>query len=362
MADETPLVVVGHKNPDTDSVCSAIAYARFKESTGVAATPFRAGNLNTQTRFVLDRFDCPSPELLTDLYPKLTDIMIPEEQLLLLTPDDPLSAAARIILDNDFSFLPIVDRNNVCVGKVTALRVARLVDELPLHAAGASVTEAVGAAMAAPIRHYLESAEPTFDPLDLVRDVEQQINRYNAGGFVVQDDDGRIAGVITRVNFLTKARFTVALVDHNEFSQAVDGIDEADVVEVIDHHHTDHLHQPGARVDLHHHCRHVPARRHRPGRANCGAPALRNSLRHGHSQIANHDLRRCRARRVVGAAVGLRDRCLRRGNVPGRKRGGGPLGSTDCGTGSEALSGGGLPLCGQPDRDGRLQGLRRATG
>lgn len=236
MADETPLVVVGHKNPDTDSVCSAIAYARFKESTGVAATPFRAGNLNTQTRFVLDRFECPSPELLTDLYPKLTDIMIPEEQLFLLTPEDPLSAAVRTILDKAFSFLPIVDRDNVCVGKVTALRVARLVDELPSHAPGASVEEAVDAAMAAPIRNYLESAEPTFHPQDLIRDVEQQINRYNAGGFVVQEDDGRIAGVITRVNFLTKARFTVVLVDHNELSQAVDGIDEADVVEVIDHH------------------------------------------------------------------------------------------------------------------------------
>jgi manganese-dependent inorganic pyrophosphatase len=129
-----------------------------------------------------------------------------------------------------------VNEDEVCAGKVTALRLARLVDELPSQQAGASVEEAVGAAMDAPIENYLESAEPTFNPQDLIRDVEQQINRYNAGGFVVQDGDGRIAGVITRINFLTKARFTVALVDHNEFSQAVDGIDEADVVEVIDHH------------------------------------------------------------------------------------------------------------------------------
>ncbi len=236
MAAEAPLIVVGHKNPDTDSVCSAVAYARYKSARGVSAAPFRAGNLNAQTRFVFDHFDAPPPDLLTDLYPKLADIMIPHESLYLLRPGDPLSKAARIILDNGFAFLPVVDDDGFCLGKVTVLGIAGLLDHLPDRAQGLPVETAIAEAMNAPVSDYLESPEPTFAVADLVRDVEHRINQYNVGGFIVKDDAGRIAGIIARVNFLNKARFRVALVDHNELSQAVDGIDEAEVVEVIDHH------------------------------------------------------------------------------------------------------------------------------
>ncbi len=236
VADDAPLVVVGHTNPDTDSVCSAVAYARYKSARGVTAAPYRAGNLNAQTRFVFDHFGCSPPDLLTDLYPKLQDIMIPHESLYLLHPQEPLSRAARVILDKGFAFLPVVDDDGFCLGKVTVLRIAGLLDQLPLRAKGVPVETAIAEAMGAPVSGYLESPEPTFVTADLVRDVEHRINQYNVGGFIVNDDAGRIAGIIARVNFLNKARFRVALVDHNEFSQAVDGIEEAEVVEVIDHH------------------------------------------------------------------------------------------------------------------------------
>ncbi len=82
MGEGSPLFVIGHKNPDTDSICSAIAYARFKsEVMGEKALPYRAGNINPQTRFVLTRFEVESPPLLTDLYPRLSNIMIPREML-----------------------------------------------------------------------------------------------------------------------------------------------------------------------------------------------------------------------------------------------------------------------------------------
>ena len=234
--EEIPLIVVGHRNPDTDSVCSAIAYARFKERQGVPARPYRAGNVNAQTQYVLDRFDASPPPLLTDLFPKLRDIMIPRSALYLLKPTDPLSRALRIILDNRFAFLPVEDEEGRCLGEVTALHFAGILDQLSAMAAGSSVEEASATLLAAPVSEHLEPAEPIFHTADLVRDVERQINQYNIGGFVVNDDEGKIAGVITRVNFLRKTRFQVVLVDHNEFSQAVDGIEEADVVEVIDHH------------------------------------------------------------------------------------------------------------------------------
>ena len=61
---EKPLLVIGHKNPDTDSICAAIAYARFKsEVMGEPAQPRRAGNVNPQTQFVLTRFEATAPRL-----------------------------------------------------------------------------------------------------------------------------------------------------------------------------------------------------------------------------------------------------------------------------------------------------------
>ncbi|MFP4303081.1 MAG: DHHA2 domain-containing protein [Spirochaetaceae bacterium] len=234
--NDRSLIVVGHRNPDTDSVCSAIAYARFKEKLGIEARPYRAGNVNAQTQYVLDRFHVAPPPLLTDLFPKLSDIMIPRSALYLLEPEDSLSEALRIILDNRFAFLPVQDREGRCLGEVTALHLAGLLDELPGRSGGESVETAIEQLLQESVAEHLDPAEPTFRTGDLVRDVEQQINQYNIGGFVVNDDEGRIAGVITRMSFLEKARFRVALVDHNEFSQAVDGIEEAEVVEVIDHH------------------------------------------------------------------------------------------------------------------------------
>ncbi len=241
MDGDAPLVVVGHKNPDTDSICSAIAYARLKERQGIAAVPYRAGNINTQTRYVLDRFGCPVPELLTSLRPTLADIMIPKDQLFVLAPDDPLSRAMRIILDNSFSFLPVADDSGRSLGKITVLRLTRLLDELSRRGAKDGeplppVTSAIAEALARPISEYVEAPEALFYAGDFVRDVERQINQYNVGGFVVTDEAKRIAGVITRVNFLSRARHRVALVDHNEVSQAVDGVEDAEVIEIVDHH------------------------------------------------------------------------------------------------------------------------------
>lgn len=236
VGDESALMVIGHKNPDTDSVCSAIAYARLKSRQGVAAEPFRAGNLNAQTRFVLDRLECPSPPLVTDLFPRLSRIMIPRPELILLHPTDPLSKALDIIVERSFAFLPVVDDHEVCIGKVTSLRLTRLLQELPEEWADVATAVALQKTLDRPVAEFLESPQPLFSTDELIRDAERRINNYNIGGFIVQDSAERIAGVVTRVNFLTKARFRVILVDHNEFSQSVPGIEEAELMEVVDHH------------------------------------------------------------------------------------------------------------------------------
>ena len=76
--NQKPLIVVGHKNPDTDSICAALAYARLKtEVLKEEAVARRAGNVNPQTQFVLSRFEAESPSLITDVRSRIEDIMIP---------------------------------------------------------------------------------------------------------------------------------------------------------------------------------------------------------------------------------------------------------------------------------------------
>src|SRR2546421_10764185 len=87
-----------------------------------------------------------------------------------------------------------------------------------------------------PPRNFIDRQHPTFRPYDLVRHTQREIGKHLEGGFVVVDDNGHARGVVTRLCFLKQSRFRVALVAHNEISQAVDGIEEASVEEIIDHH------------------------------------------------------------------------------------------------------------------------------
>ena len=233
-----PLIVIGHKNPDTDSICSAIAYAHYKtEVAGEEAHPRRAGNVNLQTQFVLSRFETEGPPLATDVRSRIEDIMIPSEGLITLRETDTLEKACHLLTSNHFSFLPVVDGGGACVGKLTALR---LVGVLRRLAAGCRDEEPIEKSdrdlLAGSVSALVDREHTTFRPDDIVRDVLREISRSNEGGFIILDENAQLKGVITRINFISESRLRVVMVDHNEVGQAVDGIEEADVVEIIDHH------------------------------------------------------------------------------------------------------------------------------
>jgi manganese-dependent inorganic pyrophosphatase len=236
-ADRAPLLVIGHRNPDTDSICSAVAYAAWKtEFAGEPAGAFRAGMINDQTRFVLERFGVASPPLLTDLHPRVADIMIPRNQCLTVGPDSPLEAASELITSRGFSFVPVVDGDGRCVGRVTAVRLVGLLRTIAGRSCESPPNEAAAGLLAQSIRDLVETGATVFRPGDLVRDARRQVAQLSEGGFVVVDEAGRLEGVLTRRSFLRESRRRVVLVDHNEPSQSVDGVEEADVVEIIDHH------------------------------------------------------------------------------------------------------------------------------
>jgi len=103
--------VIGHKNPDTDSIVSAIAYAELKHSLGETNVfPARGGKVNLQTEYILDRFNIPHPEFLSDLIPRVRNHM--SEEPVTLPIDTPLWEAMQVLTSNKFRMIPLVDRDN----------------------------------------------------------------------------------------------------------------------------------------------------------------------------------------------------------------------------------------------------------
>ncbi len=126
------IFVVGHRNPDTDSICSAIAYAELCQQQGRKNVfPGRAGHLNRQTEFVLDTLEQQPPTLLTDVYPRLRDTV--GGQPVVIDAGAPLMQALDLMRQRDIRMLPVVDDHSRPLG---ALILKRLTEHVFLPRAG----------------------------------------------------------------------------------------------------------------------------------------------------------------------------------------------------------------------------------
>lgn len=115
---EKTVLVIGHRNPDTDSVCSAIAYAYLKQQLGLNAVPARAGKINPETQFVLEHFGIPVPKLVDDLYPRLSDIRLAQPPT--VGPDASLRDVGRLFVEHEgLKSVPVLDQENNIVGIIT---------------------------------------------------------------------------------------------------------------------------------------------------------------------------------------------------------------------------------------------------
>ena len=116
--------VIGHINPDTDSVCSAIAYAAFKrQMTGKNYTAKRAGQINSETRFVLQKFGVPEPEYLSDVRTQVFDIDV--VQVPGVGSDISLKRAWEIMKEGGLATLPVVCKNGQLEGLITIEDIAK---------------------------------------------------------------------------------------------------------------------------------------------------------------------------------------------------------------------------------------------
>ena len=328
--------IIGHQNPDTDSICSALAYAWLKNGgsfTGLYEAR-RAGHVNRDTKYALQHFGVDAPRLCTDISPQIKDIDIRTQPgiqaemsvraawnlmreveidtLCITNESDELQGLITIkdiadanmeLLDTDVlaeantpltNLLETLDaellvgdkdaritKGNICIGTSP-----EIMEELvkpgdlvlvsnryetqmcAIDCGAAALVVCCGSAVprtivarakekgcyilttpydtyaasrlvttAAPVRHFMRTNRLLkFSVNTPVEDAQKVMASVRHRYFPILDENGKYCGVISRRNLLNVHRKQVILVDHNERTQAVDGLDQAEILEIIDHH------------------------------------------------------------------------------------------------------------------------------
>ncbi len=328
--------IVGHRSPDTDSICAAIAYADLKSRTEEGTfLPKRAGEINLETKYVLDTFDVEEPALITDVSTQVMDIeirptkpvgkaaslkqaweLMKEQNVVTIPVTDKKKNLKGLITTGDIatSYMEIYDsemlsktdtryqaiadtlegeilcgdadgcfkKGKVMVGSASPEIMEEFMDENDLAIMGAryeaqlcaiennasaivitggakvsktivklaqehgcvlittpydtfTATRLINQSMA--VKYFMRKKNLiSFGIEEHIDDVRDVMSRERHRDFPVLDDDGKYLGMISRRNLLNMRRKQMILVDHNEKAQAVEGIDSAEILEIIDHH------------------------------------------------------------------------------------------------------------------------------
>jgi len=224
--------VIGHVNPDTDSIASAIGYAwLLQERDGMNAVPARAGSINPQTTWVLERLELDPPCLLTDVSPRFEAVA---RRMDSTTPDEPLRDAWEIA-SRTGGVAAIVNEDGTPYGLITGLTLFSFLSELVgPHPERQDMR--IADLLEMPCHEAADTGVPQFKAGSRIRDAVNRILREERNYFLVVDDDGQYVGLSRQRDILNPPRVRVVMVDHNEREQAVGALEEADLLEIIDHH------------------------------------------------------------------------------------------------------------------------------
>ena len=339
------VVVIGHRNPDTDSICSAIAYAELKNKTSdLVCEPRRAGKMNQETEFVLKKFGVKPPRMCTDVNPKIRDVDYREmpgipgstslrraweimrdqqvDTLPVTSPDNELEGIITVkdiatanmdlfdtgilaksrtsfkniletldgamvvgsedavcttghirigtatpeMLENTVEKGDIVILTNryesqlcaiekeasliiICNGSKVGRTIQRIAEEtgvaimttpVDTYAAGKLISQC------APISYYMTRDDiMKFTLVTPVADVMRVMAKVRHRYFPILDEEGKYCGLVSSRNVINLRKRRIILVDHNESTQAVEGFDQAEILEIIDHHRIGSLETSG---------------------------------------------------------------------------------------------------------------------
>jgi manganese-dependent inorganic pyrophosphatase len=208
-----------------------MGYAWLLQDQGQNAIAARAGHLNPQTTWVLDYLDIELPMLLTDASPRFEAI---SHRLNTVAPDRPLREVWAIA-NRTGGVAPIVNGDGKPFGLVTVISLfdflSRTVGSHPRRE-----EMRIGELMDMPGREACDMNVPQFQAATRIRDVLNRILREERNDFWVVDENGRYQGICHHREALNPPRIQLILVDHNEPGQAIGSIEEADILEVVDHH------------------------------------------------------------------------------------------------------------------------------
>jgi manganese-dependent inorganic pyrophosphatase len=227
-----PVHVIGHLNPDTDAIASAMGYAwLLRERDQANAIAARAGVVNAQTTWVLQAVGLEAPRLLADASPRFERIA---RTLPPILPDRPLREAWAVAASGR-SAAPVVAADGKPLGLVTGDSVFRFLSQqmderLDLE------NVSVARILSVPCRSAMDTEVPRFSLTMRVRDARSRVVREERDDFLITREDDTYFGVCRSPDVLNPPRLRLILVDHNEAGQALGALEEADLIEVLDHH------------------------------------------------------------------------------------------------------------------------------
>lgn len=334
-AHDNKYLVVGHLNPDTDSVCAAYAYAELKNTLvgEDVAIPLRCGPLTKQTEYVFERAGVKPPDFIKHVYPLVSDVMTPHCEA--VSPDAPLADVVHVLDDRHVHNTPVVSSSGLYEGIISeseimkllagfgqgrtrvffsaenivkvmggklrerglkdAFEVSVMIGAMPLegfakriatlapsstllivgnrpdliaHALERKIAALIVTGISAsdtptlppesqgtwiicsphdtlesyrrlilstPVKTVMSSTAKTLAPDALLGEAKEIFRSLSQRGIPVLEE-GRLVGILTRSDLLKPIKKRLILVDHNELHQAVEGAEEAEVCEVLDHH------------------------------------------------------------------------------------------------------------------------------
>lgn len=230
LAHPDAIVVIGHKRPDLDSIASAIGYAALLREEEQDAVAGRAGSVDEQTAWALARFGFEPPAAVMDVAPTFGSVAV---QTAPFAATSTIREALRQ-LSSGARALPMLDTN----GRPMALVDARFCVDVLGRVVARSGNGDLARVFDQPLLLDQAGVDPpvTFRSDERVADRRSTIARLDVDDYLVVDEDGRYQGIVSRSTALAPPLRRLVLVDHNEIGQAVSGTEQADVVEVIDHH------------------------------------------------------------------------------------------------------------------------------
>ena len=322
-----PILIFGHRHPDTDSICSSIALAELKKEMGINAIPYRLGDINKETEYVLKYFGVKVPKLLKTVSAQISDLTRVEKKTLSI--DDSLRSALDIMTVENFSSLPVVDDKKQLKGMIHISDIAntylnlehsdlfgkykttyenlkdvldgiivsgtypsgiitgnlKAVSELENVAHGdivvtTSMVDGIDRSIKAGAKVIIVACDEddfisprvtsdcaimrvhanlyktislvsqslslssimnntkfySFKKDDFLHDIKDIMKEATQTNFPVTEKDGTVYGTIRTKNLINFTRKQVILVDHNERAHSVEGLQDAKILQVIDHH------------------------------------------------------------------------------------------------------------------------------